>query len=61
MFWYTTKGEKAFGLPLKMSIGVSILPEAVTVKAHVAHFVSDVDLQIWTVWKLTISREDLTL
>ena len=42
-----------FGLPLKMSIGVSNLPEAVTIKAHVACFVSDVDLQIWTVQTLT--------
>ena len=50
-----------FGLPLKMSIGVSILPEAVTVKAHVARFETDVDLQIWTVRTLTISRVDLAL
>ena len=44
-----------------MIIGVSNLPEAVTVKAHVACFVSDVDLQIWTVQILTISRVDLAL
>ena len=50
-----------FGLTLKMSTGVSILPEAVTVKVHVAHFVSDVYLRIWTVQILTISRVDLAL
>ena len=37
------------------------LLEAVTIKAHVAHFVSDVNLQIWTVQMLTISRVDLAL
>ena len=50
-----------FGLPLKMSIGVSNLPEAVTVKAHVACFVPDVDLRIWTVQMPTTSRVDLAL
>ena len=44
-----------------MSIGVSILPEAVTVKAHVTCFVSDVNLRIWTVQMLAISRVDLAL
>ena len=44
-----------------MSIRVSNLPEADTVKAHVAHFVSDVDLRIWTVQMPTISRVDLAL
>ena len=33
-------------LPLKTKRGVIILPDAVTVKAHVAHFVSDVDFLI---------------
>ena len=33
-------------LPLKTKRGVIILPDAVTVKAHVAHFVSEVDFLI---------------
>ena len=37
------------------------LPGAVTIKAHVAHFVSDVDLRIWTVQTPTTSRVDLAL
>ena len=48
------KGEKDFIkrtinhklLPLKAKRGVIILPDAVTVKAHVAHFVSHVDFLI---------------
>ena len=48
------KGEKHFikrtinhqSLPLKTKRGVIILPDAVTVKAHVAHFVSHVDFLI---------------
>ena len=50
----TKKGEKHFIiqtinhylLPLKTKRGVIILPDAVTVKAHVARFVSDVDFLI---------------
>ena len=33
-------------LPLKTKRGVIILPDAVTVKAHVAHVISDVDFLI---------------